>query len=147
MSLLRPTSSWLFSTIPHGAIPIVTIRLFLWERSSSNASPTCLVTPAENNQTLFYGRKETPYLSEEENKRERNFLTKQLNQKCSFVPIQLRWCWFPFSLFMSKTKTSRCTVSYDSWIAKWSNKPGFRQTNCRVLFRVPFWVRCCEIEF
>lgn len=44
-SRLCPNNSWLRSTIPHGAIPILTTRPVLCCPSSSKASPTCFVTP------------------------------------------------------------------------------------------------------
>lgn len=46
-SLLCPKSSWLRSTIPHGAIPILTTLPVLCWPSKSSASPTCFVTPAK----------------------------------------------------------------------------------------------------
>jgi hypothetical protein len=45
-SRLCPQSSWLFSTMPQGAMPMLITRPLRWERSNSSASPTCLVTPA-----------------------------------------------------------------------------------------------------
>lgn len=44
-SRLCPNSSWFRSTIPHGAIPMLTTRPVRCCPSSSNASPTCFVTP------------------------------------------------------------------------------------------------------
>lgn len=40
-----PSSSWFRSTIPHGAIPMLTTRPDRCCPSSSRASPTCFVTP------------------------------------------------------------------------------------------------------
>lgn len=44
-SRLCPNNSWLRSTIPHGAIPILTTRPVRCCPSSKSASPTCFVTP------------------------------------------------------------------------------------------------------
>lgn len=44
-SRLCPNNSWLRSTIPHGAIPMLTTRPDLCCPSTSSASPTCFVTP------------------------------------------------------------------------------------------------------
>lgn len=48
-SRLCPNSSWFRSTIPHGAIPMLTTRPVRCCPSSSNASPTCFVTPEKYN--------------------------------------------------------------------------------------------------
>lgn len=44
-SRLCPNSSWFRSTIPQGAIPMLTNRPDLCWPSTSSASPTCFVTP------------------------------------------------------------------------------------------------------
>lgn len=46
-SRLWPNSSWFRSTIPHGAIPILTTRPVRCCPSNNNASPTCFVTPVK----------------------------------------------------------------------------------------------------
>lgn len=52
-SRLWPSSSWLRSTIPHGAIPMLTTRpVFCWP-SSKSASPTCFVTPVRNTKRII----------------------------------------------------------------------------------------------
>lgn len=47
-SRLWPNNSWLRSTIPHGAIPILTTRPVRCWPSNKSASPTCFVTPSNN---------------------------------------------------------------------------------------------------
>lgn len=44
-SRLCPNNSWFRSTIPHGAIPILTTRPVRCCPSNKSASPTCFVTP------------------------------------------------------------------------------------------------------
>lgn len=50
-SRLWPNNSWFRSTIPHGAIPILTTRPVRCCPSNNNASPTCFVTPEKCTHT------------------------------------------------------------------------------------------------
>lgn len=54
-SRLWPRSSWLRSTMPQGAMPILTTRPVRCCPSKSSASPTCLVTPeSSQKKTKIY---------------------------------------------------------------------------------------------